>query len=102
KAYLVGNVEIRWSCAKELLRDDATVPAKETIHFAGGLLDFLNAQIGNRPTHTDRPFAGTAAFNGEGRVEWAVAWPGDEEGFFNSYVNTVPTPQGGSHEQGFR
>jgi topoisomerase-4 subunit B len=102
KAYLVGNVEIRWSCAKALLGDDDTVPEKETIHFAGGLMDFLAAQIGSRPTYTDKPFSGTASFNGEGRIEWAVAWPGDEDGFFNSYVNTVPTPQGGSHEQGFR
>jgi topoisomerase-4 subunit B len=102
KAYLVGNVEIRWSCAKALLGDIVAVPEKETIHFAGGLMDFLSAQIGNRPTYTDKPFSGTAAFNGEGRIEWAVAWPGDEEGFFNSYVNTVPTSQGGSHEQGFR
>ena len=41
--------------------------------------------------------------NGEsGRVEWAVAWPVDEDDFFNSYCNTVPTPQGGTHEAGLR
>jgi topoisomerase-4 subunit B len=102
KAYVLGGVEIRWSCAPALLTPDQGIPEKDTIRFENGILDYLNEAIGQRATYTGRPFAGTAKFNREGRVEWAVAWPGDEKGFFQSYVNTVPTPQGGSHEQGFR
>src|SRR5581483_6812045 len=36
------------------------------------------------------------------RVEWAVAWPEDGDGFSSTYCNTVPTPLGGTHEAGLR
>ena len=53
-----------------------------------------------------QPFAGEARSetNGTagGKVEWAVWWPNDEEGFVRSYCNTVPTVEGGTHESGFR
>ena len=47
---------------------------------------------------------GEADLPGErtGRVEWAVAWLEEGEGFLHSYCNTVPTAQGGTHETGFR
>ncbi|MGE4010900.1 MAG: DNA topoisomerase IV subunit B [Alphaproteobacteria bacterium] len=102
KAYLISNVEIRWSCDPETLDKKGDVPEKETIHFEGGIVDYLSEQIGSRPCYTPKPFTGTVEFDEGGKIEWAVAWPGDEEGFCSSYVNTVPTSQGGSHEQGFR
>ena len=103
KAYLYRGVEIRWSCEPELLGDDGTVPQKEMLHFPGGLRDFLAAHLNGRKTLTPEPFAGEARFPDEaGRVEWAVSWPSDETGFTSFYCNTVPTPQGGSHEQGLR
>jgi topoisomerase-4 subunit B len=102
KAYLSGGVEIRWSCDKSLVPEDSETPQSETICFPGGIRDFLSEAIGKRPTHFMDPFAGSVSLNGEGRIEWAIAWPGDEDGFINSYVNTVPTTQGGSHEQGLR
>ncbi len=38
-----------------------------------------------------------------GSVEWAVVWPeDDEDGFCHSYCNTIPTPEGGTHEAGLR
>ena len=106
KAYLFKGVEIRWQCADELLGDDAAgapCPNEAILHFPGGLRDALQAQIGHRQTLTPEPFAGEASFpDGAGRVEWAVSWPGDEDSFAVSYCNTVPTPQGGTHEQGLR
>ena len=102
KAYLIRDVDVRWTCAAELLADDDSVPAKTSIKFPGGILDYLAEALGERATWTAEAFHGTADFNTEGRVEWAIAWPGDEKGFTHSYVNTVPTPQGGSHEQGLR
>ncbi|MGH6943939.1 MAG: toprim domain-containing protein, partial [Geminicoccaceae bacterium] len=52
---------------------------------------------------TDLAFAGEAELgDGSGRVEWAIAWPLDEEAYLGLYCNTVPTPQGGSHEQALR
>jgi len=102
KAYLSGGVEIRWSCDPSLVPEGSETPQAETIRFPGGIRDFLAEAIGKRPTYMVDPFAGSVSLNGEGRIEWAIAWPGDEDGFTNSYVNTVPTPHGGSHEQGLR
>ncbi|HET8726888.1 MAG TPA: DNA topoisomerase IV subunit B [Alphaproteobacteria bacterium] len=103
KAYLFRGVEIRWSCDPALLKADSPVPQSATLHFPGGLLDYLTVTLAERPTLTPQPFAGTAIFpDGAGSVEWAVAWPEDEEAFCSSYCNTVPTPQGGTHESGLR
>ncbi|MDG3441753.1 DNA topoisomerase IV subunit B [Nitrospirillum amazonense] len=103
KAYLFRGVEIRWSCDPSLLADDSPVPAAETLHFPNGLLDYLMSALKDRRTVTPTAFAGQADFpNQAGRVEWAVAWPEDDEGFSHTYCNTIPTPQGGTHEQGLR
>ncbi len=106
KAYLFRGVEIRWKCDKALLPKGGEIPEEESFHFPGGLKDYLTSEIGERPTVVPQPFAGEARSetNGTtgGKVEWAVWWPADEEGFVRSYCNTVPTPDGGTHESGFR
>ena len=102
KAYLYGGVEIRWSCAKELLRGD-DVPEKATFHFADGLKDYLGEALsGATLVHPDI-FVGSAGKTGKhGGAEWAVAWTVDADGFLTSYCNTIPTPDGGTHESGLR
>ena len=105
KAYLYRGVKIRWNCDESLLKDkeDKDVPEKAELHFPGGLGDYVASLLKERRTVTPLPFDGQADFpEGPGRVEWAVAWPTDEDGFLNSYCNTVPTPQGGTHESGLR
>jgi len=102
KAYLFRGVEIRWQCDPELVAG-TDLPAREVFHFPAGLEDFLKATLAGRTAVTDLPFAGVAELgNGGGRVEWAIAWPLDEEPYTGLYCNTVPTPQGGSHEQALR
>jgi topoisomerase-4 subunit B len=105
KAYLFRGVEIRWKCDAALLPKEG-VPTEETFKFPGGLKDYLASEIGERPTITPVPFAGDGASesNGSagGKVEWAVWWPQDEDGFVRTYCNTVPTPDGGTHESGLR
>ena len=101
KAYLFGGVEIRWSCAPELITDD-TLP-KATFHFPGGLKEYLEATINGQTRVSKDLFAGRIEKdNGHGSVEWAVCWVADEDGFINSYCNTIPTPEGGTHENGLR
>ncbi len=101
KAYLFKGVEIRWSCAPSLPRAE-TVPEKETLHFPGGLADYLTATLAERSAYTDQPFVGEVELTDAGRVEWAIAWPEDGDGFGTYYCNTIPTPDGGTHEAGLR
>ncbi len=103
KAYLFGGVEIRWACAKELLRGIDNIPEKATFHFAEGLKDYVAEAInGATLVHPDI-FTGSAGKTGtHGGAEWAVAWTADTDGFVSSYCNTIPTPDGGTHESGLR
>ncbi|WP_408590381.1 DNA topoisomerase IV subunit B [Novosphingobium sp.] len=106
KAYLYAGVEIRWKCAAALT--SAEVPAEAVFQFPGGLADHLNEQIATRECVTAVPFTGRQDFPagpaGEemGRVEWAIAWPLWSDGSYSWYCNTIPTPDGGTHEQGLR
>ena len=103
RAYLHRGVEIRWSCDAALLAGAGAAPEKAVLHYPGGLVDYLSAVLGKRHALTPAPFAGQGTLNGDsGRVEWALAWPEDEEGFVASHCNTVPTSLGGSHEAGMR
>ncbi len=100
KAYLFGGVEIRWACDETLANDE--VPEKATFHYPGGLRDFMGARIEGETRIVDELFAGNVGKPGtHGATEWAIAWyVGDS--FTNSYCNTVPTQDGGTHEAGLR
>jgi len=105
KAYLFGGVEIRWKCDPSRIQDQT--PAEAVFRFPNGLADFLGERIKGLETVTPEPFAGRWSRPGEtGKVEWAVAWTpagfGEADSFMQSYCNTVPTPEGGTHEAGFR
>ena len=103
KAFLFKGIHILWKCAPELLSEGDITPQEAELCFPNGWLDFLNYQVGNRATINRRPFFGDANLaNDEGKVEWAITWPEDENGFCYSYCNTVVTPQGGTHELGFK
>jgi len=108
KAYLFRGVRIRWNCDASLLNGAAEVPVEAVLHFPGGLRDSLQEDVGDLPRAVPELWSGDAdlpaAANGKtgGRVEWAVAWLENADGFLHSYCNTVPTAQGGTHEAGFR
>ncbi|MDP3959662.1 MAG: DNA topoisomerase IV subunit B [Pseudorhodobacter sp.] len=101
KAYLFSGVEIRWKTAIP----DGDIPLDATFHFPGGLADYLAEQLQGSTTYADRPFVGKVEFQEKfgvpGSVEWAINWTPSRDGFLQSYCNTVPTPEGGSHEAGF-
>ena len=101
KAYLFSGVEIRWKCAQA----DGETPAEATFHFPGGLSDYLNETLGGATTYAEKPFGGLVEFkdkfNVPGKVEWAINWTPSRDGFIQSYCNTIPTPEGGTHEAGF-
>ncbi|MDF1620948.1 DNA topoisomerase IV subunit B [Pseudothioclava nitratireducens] len=101
KAYLFSGVEIRWK--SEI--DDGETPVEATFHFPNGLSDYLNEVLNGTMTYADKPFAGKVSFEEKfgvpGSVEWAINWTPARDGFIYSYTNTVPTPEGGTHESGF-
>ncbi len=100
KAYLFKGVTLKWQCAEALA---AGVPTSATFHFPGGIADYLKEKLEGEPLATPTLFEGEAPFSeGEGRVEWAIAWPLAREGSCTSYCNTILTPEGGTHEAGFR
>lgn len=102
KAYLFGGVEIRWSCDPALLPEGSEIPDRAVFHFPGGLKDYLAATLGKEFTVTREIFAGKSEKSGgHGSLEWAVTWYGGDQQI-HSYCNTIPTPEGGTHEAGLR
>ena len=101
KAYLFSGVEIRWKSAIE----DGETPTEAAFHFPGGLTDYLKETMGSASTYAEQPFSGLVDFKERfqvpGKVEWAINWTPSRDGFLQSYCNTVPTPEGGTHVAGF-
>ncbi|HBZ44952.1 MAG TPA: DNA topoisomerase IV subunit B [Maritimibacter sp.] len=101
KAYLFSGVEIRWK--SEI--DDGETPTEAVFHFPGGLSDYLKEVLGSASVYSDTGFSGKVEFRekfGEaGYVEWSINWTPSRDGFLQSYCNTVPTPEGGTHVTGF-
>ena len=103
KAYLFGGVEIRWRCEPSLIEAGSDTPHDAVLRFPGGLKDYLSREIDGKEAITDQPFVGKITREaGHGSLEWAIAWLADEDGYIYSYCNTIPTPDGGAHESGFR
>jgi topoisomerase IV subunit B len=104
KAYLFRGVQINWKCHESLIQDQT--PQEDQFHFPNGLADYLASRVVDQDTISDI-FSGRVARQGEaGEVEWAIIWSeigfGDNDSFTQSYCNTIPTPDGGTHEAGFR
>lgn len=105
KAFLRRGVQIRWKCPESLV-EGTEIPAETTLAFPGGLADRLAELTPGAATVTEQ-FAGRVERDGRmGAVEWAVAFSengfGPDDSFCQSFCNTVPTPMGGTHEQGLR
>ena len=107
KAYLFSGVEIRWRCAAACLGPGDDTPEQATFHFPGGLADYLAERLDGAQCYADKPFAGKVDFAERfgagtvGSVEWAINWTPQRDPFVSSYCNTIHTPEGGTHEQGF-
>ncbi len=103
KAYLFRGVEIRWVCDPVLIASHADVPASDVLRFPEGLKDYLASHFTDSESITKEPFTGEIAFTtAKGRVEWAIGWALGQSGFMQSYCNTIVTPLGGTHENGFK
>ncbi len=107
KAYLFSGVEIRWRCDPTTLGPGDETPTAATFHFPGGLSDYLGERLEGAQTYAERPFTSKVDFTERfgagtiGSVEWAINWTPARDAFVSSYCNTIPTPEGGTHEAGF-
>ena len=107
KAFLRRGVKILWRCAPSLV-EGTDIPIETILCFPGGLADRLAELTAGRATITAEGFDGKVdREDGGGGVEWAIAWStngfgSEADGLCDTFCNTVPTPQGGTHEQGFR
>jgi topoisomerase-4 subunit B len=103
KAYLYRGVEIAWSCDPSLVPENANFEGNKIFKFPNGLLDYLSqAMEGESTLVADAFFAQGELADKMGKVECAITWLAEGEGFCSSYCNTIPTPQGGTHETGLR
>ena len=94
KAVLCPGLRIRFTVEKP----------KEKLEwqYDGGLEQYLMEALGDVATLPEEPYSGSMRGNRE-EVDWAVVWlPDDTQAVAESYVNLVPTPQGGTHVNGFR
>jgi len=70
--------------------------------YQDGLTDYLNEAVKDYICLPEQPFVGSFSSNDE-VVDWAVLWlPEGGEAIAESYVNLIPTPQGGTHVNGLR
>ena len=108
KAALFRGVAIQWKCEPDLIKAGDETPTDALIQFPNGLEDALTSELGPDPALLTPLWAGEAelplASDGRtgGKVEWAVAFLESGNASLVSYCNTIPTPQGGTHEAGFR
>ncbi|MHC8865324.1 DNA topoisomerase IV subunit B [Arenicellales bacterium IMCC57338] len=74
----------------------------ESWEYEDGLLDYLVTQLGSSALVPDPPHVGHV-MQKEQQVDWALTWFSEgSDRFEESYVNLIPTTQGGSHVSGFR
>ncbi len=102
KAYLFAGIEIRWTC-NELVANENNTPTSEVFNFSKGLEDFLVNEVKDSTFVAQESFSGKKEKDAKNNsIEWAVNWSMSSDGFLNSYCNTVPTPDGGTHELGLK
>jgi topoisomerase-4 subunit B len=86
---------------KVVFTDEAT--GEQVVwHYQDGFTDYLKEALGQTPLLPDPPFVGHVSGEREA-ADWALAWlPEGGEPVTESYVNLIPTPQGGTHVNGLR
>ena len=81
---------------------DELAGTSEDLQHDGGIADFLNKIVADRGKAPTTPQAFYFQREDGVRIESALQWTESHEETLRSYVNGIPTPQGGAHEQGFR
>jgi topoisomerase-4 subunit B len=94
KAVLCPGLRVRFTDEKK--------NESEEWYYEDGLTDYLADATSDWPAIPEEPFTGSFSGAGEA-VDWALQWlPEGGEIVAESYVNLIPTPQGGTHVNGLR
>ena len=102
KAYLFKGVQINWKCDETLIKKDSNLPSSKQICYLNGISDFMKHKTSSNELFSSSFFQGNVKI-GEETVEWVISWLADgEQGFTETFCNTVNTPLGGTHEIGLR
>lgn len=101
KAYLFKGVQVKWFCDPSLISAASTVPQEDIISFPGGAKDFLSTHLKSEQSIIADYFCGEVVVE-KSKIEWAIGWSKEKEGFIHSYCNTIHTALGGTHEVGMR
>ncbi len=102
KAYLFKGVQINWKCDETLIKKDSNLPSSKQICYLNGISDFMKHKTSSNELFSSSFFQGNVKI-GDETVEWVISWLADgEQGFTETFCNTVNTPLGGTHEIGLR
>ena len=100
KAVLVRGTSIDFKIDKELIID--STPSYEKFHFKNGIADFLDIKSKNTAKLFDKYFSILKNINDTEKCEIFISFNQNEKSSLISFCNTIETPDGGSHENGFK
>jgi topoisomerase-4 subunit B len=100
KAVLVSGTSIDFKIDKELIID--STPNYEKFFFKKGIADFLDIKSKNTAKLFDKHFAIVKSINEKEKCEIFISFNQNEKSSLISFCNTIETPDGGSHENGFK
>ena len=100
KAVLVRGTSIDFKIDKELIID--STPSYEKFHFKNGIADFLDIKSKNTAKLFDKYFSIVKNINDTEKCEIFISFNQNEKSSLISFCNTIETPDGGSHENGFK
>ena len=100
KAVLVSGTSIDFKIDKELIID--STPNNEKFLFKNGIADFLDIKSKNTAKLFDKHFAIVKPINDKEKCEIFISFNQNEKSSLISFCNTIETPDGGSHENGFK
>ena len=100
KAVLVSGTSIDFKIDKELIID--STPNNEKFLFKNGIADFLDIKSKNTAKLFEKHFAIVKPINDREKCEIFISFNQNEKSSLISFCNTIETPDGGSHENGFK
>ncbi len=100
KAVLVSGTSIEFKIDKELITDNT--PDYEKFHFKNGIADFLDIKNKGTTKLFDKTFSIIKKINEDEKCEIFTSFNLNENSSLISFCNTIETPDGGSHENGFK